>query len=248
MLSLTEKKLSPETRSRLAASAAWHGSLTRLRLELVAKATGVFLVLLLIVGGITVLGFWRFDALHDLERRMPVLVWPLGFLFCYTVVAAVWDSRTSHEALLEQQAFARAVLDEGREVEAIIDFDATSFALPHEHGTLYFADDGEGGTVVLDVSTIADDPREGQALESRVASRWRLEYAGGRVHKARFSGKRIEIRRIEGLDDGAEALPHALLEALGFPSDRQDLARLPLPVQEAERRVRALLQEGPRAG
>ena len=207
--------------------------------------TGVFAGLLLVVTCITLSAFWLLDNRPDLQRRLPSVVWEVGFMYFLSLIVSVWDSRYSHEALCERKKFAQAALKDGRESEAVVEFDETSFALPHEHGMLYFVDDGRGGSVLLDVSTIADDPREPQARQSRISTRWRLDCVAGGVNKARFSGEKIPIRRIDGLNECGEVRPERILEALGFPGP-QDLARVPLSIQEAERRVRGLLGPAPR--
>ncbi|MCA2998286.1 MAG: hypothetical protein ING75_06745 [Rhodocyclaceae bacterium] len=161
-------------------------------------------------------------------------------MYFFLLTVSVWDSRYSHEFLCGRKKLARAVLKDGRASEAIVEFDETSFVLPHEHGMIYFVDDGQGGSVLLDVSTIADDPREGQARQSCLSTTWWLDCVAGAVQEARFSGKKIPIRRIDGLNECGEVRPEGILEALGF-SGPQDLARMPLSIQEAERRVRALL-------
>ncbi len=240
MFSMTEKILSPRARKQLTEYAAYHGSLMRLRLGMMMRMTGVFAGLLLVVTCITLSVFWSLSALPDLQRRLPIIVWAVGFMYFFLLIVSVWDSRYSHEALCERKKFARAVLKHGRASEAIVEFDETSFVLPHEHGMLYFVDDGQGGSVLLDVSTIADDPREGQARQSRVSTTWRLDCVAGGVHEARFFGKKIPIRRIDGLNECGEIRPEGILEALGFPGP-QDLARVPLSIQEAERRVRVLI-------
>lgn len=240
MFSMREKALSPKEKTRLTESATYHGSLTKLRLSRMALGTGIFTGLLLVIALFTFSGFWLFDAMLDLQRRLPGIVWALVFMYCFCLVVSLWDSRYTHEYLCERKNFAQAVLKDGRECEAVVEFDEASFALPHEHGTLYFVDDGHDGSVLLDVSTIADDPREPQARESRISSLWRLECVAGEVHGAHFSGKKLPIRRIEGLDECDEITPEWILEALGL-SGLQDLARIPLPIQETERRVRKLL-------
>ena len=240
MFSMREETLSPKAINPLTESATYHGSLLKLRLSSVASGTAIFTGLVFVIALITLTGFWLFDALPDLQRRLPGIVWSLVFMYCFCLIVSLWDSRYTHEYLCERKNFAQAVLKDGRQCEAVVEFDETSFALPHEHGTLYFVDDGQDGSVLLDVSTIADDPREPQAMESRISSRWRLECVAGEVHGAHFSGKKIPIRRIEGLDECDEITPEGMLEALGL-SGLQDLARIPLPIQETERRVRELL-------
>ncbi|MFN7427606.1 MAG: hypothetical protein ACK5T2_14305 [bacterium] len=240
MFSITERPLSSAARKALAESASYHGSLTRLRLIAIAKMTGVFAGLLAVVACIALVGFWWFDSLPDLIRRAPSLAWQVGAMYCFALLVAVWDSRENHEALCDLKAHAQSTLNDGKESEAVVEFDETSFAVPHEHGVLYFVDDGGGGSVVLDVSTVADDPREPQARQDSISTRWRLDCVGGGVRQARFSGRRIPIRRMEGLDECDEAGPEKILEALGF-SGSQDLARVPLPIQEVERRMGSLL-------
>lgn len=245
MFSITETTLSSRATKQLTEFATYHGSLMRLRLGMMTKMTGVFAGLLLVVTCITLSMFWLLDNLPDLQRRLPSVVWAVGFMYFFSLIVSVWDSRYSHEALCERKKFAQAALKDGRESKAVVEFDETSFALPHEHGTLYFVNDGQGGSVLLDVSTIADDPRESQARQSRISTRWRLDCVAGEVHEARFSGEKISIRRIDGLNEGGEVRPERILEALGFPGP-QDLARVPLSIQEAERRVRGLLGPAPR--
>ena len=240
MFSMTEVPLSPQATARLRAAATYHGSLTRLRGSLVVKMTGVFAALLCAVAGIMVAAFWWFDALPDLQRRLPAALWALGLLYGFLLLVSLWDSRYSHEALLEQHVRAEAALADGRERVVVVDFDETSFAMPHEHGMFYCVDDGHGGTVLLEVSTIADDPRDSQARRTRQAAHWRLHYCAGSIQRARFSGQRISIRRIEGLDDGGESGPDRMLDVLGV-SGVPDLARVALPIHEAERRVRDVL-------
>jgi hypothetical protein len=242
MFSMTDVPLSPQASTRLRAAATYHGSLTRLRWSLVANMTGVFVVLLCGVAGIMVAAFWWFDALPDLQRRMPAALWALGLLYGFLLIVSLRDSRYSHEALAEQKARATAALADGRERVVVVEFDETSFVVPHEHGVFYGVDDGHGGTVLLDVSTIADDPRESQARRTRQAMHWRLQYCAGRVQGARFSGRRKPIRRIEGLDDRGESGPDRVLEVLGV-SGAPDLARVALPIHEAERRVREVLAQ-----
>jgi len=226
MFSMTDVPLSPQATARLRAVATYHGSLTRLRVSLVVKMTGIFVALLCAVAGIMVAAFWWFDALPDLQRRLPAALWALGLLYGYLLIVALWDSRYTHEALREQHVRAAAALADGRETEVVVEFDGASFAMPHEHGMFYCVDDGLGGTVLLEVSTIADDPRETQAGRTRQASR--------------FSGPRMSIRRIEGLDEGGASALDRMLEVLGV-SGVPDLARVALPIQEAERRVRDVL-------
>lgn len=240
MFSITERPLAPATRKALAESASYHGSLTRLRLSAIAKMTGVFAGLLAVVACITLVGFWWFDSLPDLIRRAPSLAWQVGVMYCFALLVAVWDSRDDHEALCDLKAHAQSTLNDDKESEAVVEFDETSFAVPHEHGVLYFVDDGGGGSVLLDVSTVADDPREPQARQDSISTRWRLDCVGGAVRQARFSGRRIPIRRMEGLDECDEVVPEGILEALGF-SGSQDLARVPVPIQEVERRIGLLL-------
>jgi hypothetical protein len=245
MFSITKTTLSPKARQHLTKFATYHGSLLKLRLTLMMKATSVFAGLLLVIACITLSGFLLFDALPHLRARLPSLVWALVIMYGFSLMVSVWDSRHSHNALCERKKFAQAALRDGRECEVVVEFNETSFALPHEHGMLYFVDDGQGGSVLLDVSTIADDPREPQARESRISTRWRMECVAGEVHNARFSGKKIPIRRIEGLDEWDEFTPEGLSESLGF-SGLQDLARSHLPIHETEWRVRELLGPAPR--
>lgn len=247
MFSMTEKTLSSTSRKKLMESESYHGSLLRLRLGMMTRMTGVFAVLLLVVSSVMLLAFWLSDNLPDLQRQLPSIVWAVGFMYFFLLIVSVWDSRNSHDYMCERKIFARAVLKEGRASEALVGFDETSFVLPHEHGMLYFVDDGQGGTVLLDVSTIADDPREYQARQSRISTRWRLDCVAGAVHEARFSGEKIPIRRIDGLNESGEVRPEGVLEALGFPGP-QDLARIPLSIQEAEQRVRILLGSAPNPG
>lgn len=241
MFSMTEKALSRRAEKQLTEHATYHGSLTRLRLGMMTRMTGVFAGLLLGIACITLSVFWLLDDLTDLQRRLPSVVWAVGFMYVLSLIESVWDSRYSHEALCERKKFAQAVLKDGRASEALVEFEETAFALPHEHGTLYFIDDGQGGSVLLDVSTIADDPREPQARQSRISTRWRLDCVAGQVQAARFSGEKIPIRRVDGLNDCGESRPEGILEALGFPGP-QDLARVPLSIGEVEQRVRALLR------
>ncbi len=243
MFSMTEVPLSPQATARLRAAATYHGSLTRLRGSLVVQMTGLFVVLLCAVAGIMVAAFWWFNALSDLQRRLPAALWALGLLYGYLLIVSLRDSRYSHEALREQQRRAEAALADGRERVVVVEFDETSFAMPHEHGMFYCVDDGHGGTVLLDVSTIADDPRESQARRTRQAAHWRLHYCAGSIQRARYTGRKISIRRIEGLDDQGESGPDRVLEVLGV-SGAPDLARVALPIQEAERRVRDALATG----
>jgi hypothetical protein len=240
MFSMTDVPLSPQATARLRAVATYHGSLTRLRVSLVVKMTGIFVALLCAVAGIMVAAFWWFDALPDLQRRLPAALWALGLLYGYLLIVALWDSRYTHEALREQHVRAAAALADGRETEVVVEFDGASFAMPHEHGMFYCVDDGLGGTVLLEVSTIADDPRETQAGRTRQASHWQLHYCAGGIQRARFSGPRMSIRRIEGLDEGGASALDRMLEVLGV-SGVPDLARVALPIQEAERRVRDVL-------
>lgn len=240
MFSMTEVPLSPQATARLRAAATYHGSLTRLRGSLVLKMTGVFAALLCAVAAIMVAAFWWFDALPDLQRRLPAALWALGLLYGFLLIESLRDSRYSHEALREQHERAEAALADGRERVVVVDFDETSFAIPHEHGMFYCVDDGHRGAVLLEVSTIADDPRESQARRTRQAAHWQLHYCAGGIQRARFSGRKISIRRIEGLDDEGETGLDRMLEVLGV-SGAPDLARVALPIHEAERRVRDVL-------
>jgi hypothetical protein len=54
MFSLTEKALSPQSKQQLSATASYHGSLLKMRLHQVMKATGVFAGLLFVIAGVPV--------------------------------------------------------------------------------------------------------------------------------------------------------------------------------------------------
>ncbi len=240
MFSLTEKALSQQSKQQLSATASYHGSLFKMRLQQVMKATGVFAGLLFVIAGVTFLGFWFFDEMPELQRLFPIFFWASIFMYGFVLMVSLWDSRYSHEFRCESKRLAQAALQYGKESKASVTFDETSFALPHEHGVLFFVDDGQGGSVVLNVSTISDDPCEAQARAARISTCWQLDCVAGGIRKARFSGKKMPIRLIEGLDQHDALSPEQLLEWIGLASDAP-LSRSPVQIHETERRVRELL-------
>jgi hypothetical protein len=153
--------------------------------------------------------------------------------------AGFWERLKSAAApserkfLAERAAAARAALTRGTCAEARVRHDTPPALSEHEHGIFVFVPAGEHETLLLEILSIADDPR------------WRLHRSGALM---RAEWRWLRIAGIAGAScffaDGAPVLPRTLpffhgtalerrlTEEMDWPSDD---ALLPLSLDEIAR-------------
>ncbi len=153
-------------------------------------------------------------------------VFPLIVLsLCWRVIQKIYyELRLNESQLMDDRKTQLAnALHSTTGTRSFLQFDETSFTLPFEHGVLFCAADGSGGTVIIEVSTIVDDPLETLTNVSEIPRRLILESINSRWERVRTSRGKIAIRSIDLLDESNEAQ----WEALGI-SNRKRITRLPI--------------------
>ena len=190
-------RLNDEQRESLAKVAAYDRTLAQQRLITIANGMAFYVVLVIGITGFISGIFWLFGSVSDLWDSAENLPWILGAFALFGIYALWKEGRFEHTTANDMAADARRALSNDNAVQIAVTMDESTFSIQHDHGLIVVTGEKTGGSRLLDISIITDDPREDMATADAVPRKWTWIEVPGTGFRRDFaaSGKQMPMRR-----------------------------------------------------
>lgn len=197
MYSETTIRLSDKQRENLVKVAAYERTLGQQRLITIAKGMTFYTALVVGIAGFISGISWLFGSVSDLWDSADNLLWIVGIFALFGLYALWNEGRFEHVTASDMAADAKRALGNDNAVQIAVTIDESTFSVQHDHGLIVVTGEKTGGSRLLEISIIADDPREDMATMDAVPRKWTWTEVPGTGVRQDFSasGKPMPLRR-----------------------------------------------------